>query len=66
MGDVCFTNYQLAYCRESSEVILHFRPFFFNGIPMLLISLTWGFLQTLQEGVGWGGSEKQLLDGYIY
>ena len=33
---------------------------------MLLIRLTWGFLRTLQEGVGWGGSEKQLLDGYIY
>ena len=42
---------------------LHFRPFIFNGIPFLLIRLTWGFLQTLQEG---DGSEKQLLDGYMY
>ena len=61
MGDVWFTNYHLSYCREHSEVTLHFTPFFFNGIPMFLIRLTWGFL--LQEG---GGREKQLLDGYIY
>ena len=43
---------------------LHFRPFIFNGISMLLIRLTWGFLQTLKEGED--GRDKQLLEGYIY
>ena len=27
------------YCRERREVTFNFRPFIFNGIPMLLICL---------------------------
>ena len=48
-------NYLKHYCREHSEVTLHFRPFIFNGIPMLLIRLHGDFsINVSQEGGGDG------------
>ena len=51
-----------SYCRERSEVTLHFGPLIFKGILMLLTRLHGDFFHKFQEG----GRENQLLDGYIY
>ena len=47
-------------------MILYFRPLIFNGIPKLLIRLHGDFYRTVSKENGVVGSEKLLLDGYIY
>ena len=69
MGDIqwviLIVSVRKYICRERSEVTLYIRPFIFNGIPMLLILLHGDLSRPYRRvGMGWGGSEKQLLDGF--